>query len=252
MAIHGAGRKIIYLNFETASEYLFARAISARIYARGNMKRTARQILQGYKWTAKERKEITAAVEEYRRESLPHISYNPAEVRPTLESLQEYLNTLTSRADDQPAPALFVDYLQLIQSDKVQDIKDRLTTALIVLKEYAMANNTFVYLISAINRGSNGHITLASARDTSAIEYHSNVVMKLENYKDQANTKPGEQRMILKVLKDRDGSATGNYSSVYRDGANNIFHGEYKGSAEDPDDLPDWLEDPDDSEQITF
>lgn len=251
MATHNAGRPIVYLNFETAKEYLFARAISARLYRRGNIKRTAKQILQGYKWNEKERKEITATIEDYRRESLPHISYNPAEVKPTLESLQDYLQTLTEQADGKPAAALFVDYLQLIQSDKVQDVKDRLTQALISLKDYAKENNTFVYLISAISRSSNGHIDQASARDTSAIEYHANVILSIAPYKDQANTKPGETRMILKVLKDRDGSATNHYSIVFRNGANSIFHGTYKGGAQDPEPLPEWLESNDD-EQIAF
>lgn len=223
MATHSAGRKIIYVNFEMSKEQLFARALSARLKARGSICRTPRQILQGYKWTEKERQEITATIDDYRRESLKNISYNPAEVLPDLNNILEYLDTLTEQAAGKPGPALFVDYLQLIQSDKVQEVKDRLTTVLIALKQYAIKNNTFVYLISAINRSSNGNITIASARDTSAIEYQADVILSIDNFKDQENS-GGHQRMILKVLKGRDGDFTGSYRIISRDGANCVYY----------------------------
>lgn len=229
------GQKCIYLNFEMSKEQLLARAISARVHARGNVNRTARQILQGYKWTQKDRQEITAAVDEYRRESLPNIAYNPAAVTPDLDDIIEYLHTLIEQEN---SPALFVDYLQLIQSERLQDIKDRLTAALIALKEYAIKAHTFVYLIAAVNRTSNGNITQASARDTSAIEYQADTILSIANAKDQEATQ-GRQHMTLKVLKGRDGDATGNYSNVYRDGANSTFYGQYKGA--EPDELPGWL-----------
>ena len=247
MATHNTDRKVIYINFEMSKEQLLARAISARVHSRGKISRTQRQILQGYKWTEAERREIAAAIDDYRRESLDHIAYNPAEVTPELDNIIEYLNTLTAQADGKPAPALFVDYLQLIQSDKLQDIKDRLTAALIALKEYAIKNNTFVYLISAINRNSNGHITIASARDTSAIEYQADVILSIDNYKDQENN-GGLRRMILNVLKGRDGSGSGCYRIINRDGANNTFYDGKQGgkvSRADAKSVPDWLEDPD-------
>lgn len=248
-------RHVIYLNFEMSRAQLLARAISARIYKRGNMKKTQKDILRGYNWTDAERAEILEALDEYAREALPYISYNPQDITADIETLEAYLKELQELP--QP-PALFVDYLQLIQSDKKQDIKDRLTQALIDLKSYAIKGNTFVYLISAVNRATRENITAASARDTSAIEYQADYLLKLENYKDQAAAnRKGLQRMILQVLKSRDGEA-GKYSIVYRDGRNNVFTGEYRGGA-DPDELPPelpaYLKRPgeyDDGEQIIY
>ena len=246
------GRRVIYLNFEMSREQLLARAISARIYKRGNMKKTQKEILRGYNWTDKERAEILEALDEYEREALPYISYNPKGIDANIEDLEEYLNELGERSGT-AAPVLFVDYLQLIQNrrgEKSQEIKDRLTQVLIDLKQYAIKNNTFVYLISAINRQSSTaqKVTAASARDTSAIEYQADYLISLQNYKDQAaaNNK-GLQRMTLKLLKTRDGQS-GVYSTVYRNGKYNFFKGEYKGAYielgenADPEKMPEMYQ----------
>ena len=237
-------RRVIYMNFEMSAEQLLARAISARIYKRGNMKKNAKDILRGYKWNDKERAEILEAVDEYEREALPYISYNPQGIKPVLEDLESYLDELSSW---QSSPVLFVDYLQLIQGNKNQEIKDRLTQALIDLKRYAMENNTVVYLISAINRpsgsNSNDNITANRARDTSAIEYQADYLLALQNAKDQAiANENSRQRMMLKLIKSRDGKS-GVYSMIQRDGYNNLFVGEYKGDGAEPYAIP---EDPDD------
>ena len=233
-------RRVIYLNFEMSSAQLLARAISARVCNRGNMRKSQRDILRGYKWNEKERAEILEALDEYERESLPYISYNPQGVKPTLEDLKEYEAELLQHP--QPAPVLFVDYLQLIQngsSAKQMEVKDRLTQVLIDLKEYAIKGNTFVYLISAINRpsfgNSNSNITATRARDTSAIEYQADYLLALQNAKDQeAANRKGLQRMELKLLKSRDGKS-GDYSVIYRDGKANNFFGEYEGVYIDPE-----------------
>lgn len=217
-------RRVVYLNFEMPAEQLFSRALSARIYAHGKIEMTQKQILRGYLWTDRQRSEVLDTIDEYKRESLPYISYNPKNVKPDLEALECYLDELSKEPEH--APALFVDYLQLIQSDRRQEIKDRLTQALVDLKQYAIKNNTIVFLISAINREtkkSGKKITASSARDTSAIEYQADYLISLENYKDQAKAnKNGRQRMILYLLKNRDGKS-GLYSIIERDGKNNLF-----------------------------
>ena len=247
-------RRVIYLNFEMSFEQLLARAISARIHKRGNMKKTQKDILRGYKWNNKERAEILATLNEYELEALPYISYNPQGIEANIEDLEDYLNELGKISEDtkQAAPVLFIDYLQLIQNrrgEKQMEIKDRLTQVLIDLKQYAIKYNTFVYLISAINRptsgNSNNNITATRARDTSAIEYQADYLMALQNAKDQAAAnRKNEQRMILKLLKTRDGQS-GVYSIVYRNGKYNFFRGEYKGAyiepgeTADPEKVPD-------------
>ena len=88
---------------------------------------------------------------------------------------------------------------------------------------------------------------MASARDTSAIEYQADVILSIDNYKDQENN-GGLRRMILNVLKGRDGSGSGCYRIINRDGANNTFYDGKQGgkvSRADAKSVPDWLEDPD-------
>ena len=229
------GRRVIYLNFEMAGEQLLARAISARIYKRGNMKLTAKQVLQGYKWTDEQRGEILEAVDEYEREALPYIAYNPKGIKQEVKAIEKYLDELAFV--NCQAPILFVDYLQLIQGGNSQDIKDRLTQILFDLKKYAIKGNTLVYLISAVNRDSKKkYIDANSGRDTSAIEYQADYLLTLQNYKDQAvANRKGLQRMILKLERSRDDKSN-TYCIIYRDGANNLFTGEYHESDEPDDD----------------
>ena len=232
-------RHIVYLNFEMSREQLLARAISARIKKRGNMSKSMTDILEGYKWTTEERREIMAAIDEYMRDSLPYISYNPDDVQPTIESLDTYLKEL----EETPTPPhLFVDYLQLLQGEKREDVKDRLIRALIMLKAYATKAHAAVFLISAVNRPSKEHITASSARDTSSIEYQADTLLSLENYKEQeAANRKGLQRMTLRLLNTRFGESD-LYSVIYRDGKNNVFTGEYRGKCEaSGKEVPDWM-----------
>ena len=235
-------RHIVYLNFEMSREQLLARAISARIKKRGNIQKSMTDILEGYKWNDAERREILAAIDEYKMDSLPYISYNPEGIQPTVENIEAYLKEL----EETPAPPhLFVDYLQLIQGEKHEDIKDRLTHVLIMLKDYAVKANASVFLISAVNRNSKEHITASSARDTSSIEYQADALLSLELYKDQEIAeRKGLARMELKLLNTRFGESD-RHAILYRDGRNNLFYGEYKGKYNE--DLPEWLDDQDDN-----
>ena len=56
-SIARSGQEVIYLNFEMSPEELTARAISARLAKRHNIKMTAKDLKHGYKWTDKERAE---------------------------------------------------------------------------------------------------------------------------------------------------------------------------------------------------
>lgn len=253
-------REVIYLNFEMSYEQLIARALSARVKERGNIEMSALDILRGYKWSEKQLNEVVMAEAKYQTESQPFISYNPEEVAPTVERLEDYLAELADRYRQdytepgktaKPAPVLFVDYLQLIQGSKSQDVKDRLTQVLIDLKEYAIRGNTIVFLISAISRDKAAKKIQANrARDTSAIEYQADYILSLENYKEQhmANRK-GLQRMKLEILKSRDGE-NGRYSLIYRDGKNNRFTGEYKGVEPEPNEEEETEEE--DTMELSF
>lgn len=234
------GQKVIYLNFEMAAEELIARAISARLYRRG-MKKTAKEIKRGYKWTPEERREILDTIEEYRAESTPYISYNPEGVTGELSKLTEYLKDLeaAARESKERGPALFIDYLQIINGP--QDIKETLKIAMRALKNYAINADTFVIVLSAIARGADA-LSMYASRDTSNNEYNADLIIGLAEAKGLYREDDPEHgvKMTLKTAKERGGRA-GKYATIYRDGAHNIFTGKYTGTAE-PEDAPTWTE----------
>lgn len=230
------GQKVIYLNFEMAPEELIARAISAKLYRRG-IKKTAREIKRGYKWTENERREILATIEEYRAENLPHISYNPEGVTGELSKLTDYLEELERRAKEskEPGPALFIDYLQIINGP--QDIKETLKIAMRALKKYAVNAETFVIVLSAIARTADA-LNMYASRDTSNNEYNADLIIGLAKAKNAGEDPERGEKMIIKTAKERAGRS-GKYATIYRDGAHNIFTGEYRGAAEQ-EEAPAW------------
>lgn len=215
------GRPFIYLNLEMSREQMFARAISTRLYYNG-YSIGAKQILQGYKWTESDRKSITQAINEYRRDIYPYLKYNPANVGSNLENILQYLDRIGTAAltAGEPAPAIVIDYLhKLTSSDKniKGDAGETVKKAVDGLKQYAIKYNTFVITIGAVNRDAmkNGRIDINSGRDTSGIEYEGDYILTL-NYDDidsgkvKINTpeydelkKAPQRKMILRLEKGR-------------------------------------------------
>lgn len=236
------GQPVIYLNFEMSRAQMYAKAISAKLCSKG-IKKTAKEILQGYKWTDEDRQIIAEVIDEYRQNNLPYIQYNPAGVSPKLPDLYNYLYSIGEKykADGEPAPFVFVDYLHLItngDADQITVIKDTMQA----LSDYAMDYNSFVLAISATNRESNkgGQITLNSGRDSSAIEYSADYVLTL-NYSDVDSGKvsptdnvemsklkrgdeQGRRRMILRTEKNRL-DETGRAAQLLYDAPHNCFYG---------------------------
>lgn len=116
-------------------------------------------------------------------------------------------------------PLVIIDYLQIIQqegkglSDK--QIIDRIVTN---LKRIARENDITIVLISAFNRASyNQESNLSSFRDSSTIEYTSDVLISLQHEQldgvnddsKKVNTnqeqQKDERKLTLKVLKNRNG-----------------------------------------------
>lgn len=223
-AIARNGKQVIYFNFEMSREQMLSRVISARLFKNKGYRMTSKQIRQGYKWNDQERALIAAEVEAYRKENRPrYIDAN--EITPELNNIVEYLENIGKRAEatETDAPAVFLDYLHLINS-KGNDLQETIKETCIALKAYAVKYNTFVFAILAVNRDAmkDGRITLYSGRDSSNIEYSADTFISL-NYKDidAGNIKTNDMEaiesyrkynrkweMILRSLKDRsDGQA---------------------------------------------
>lgn len=258
-------RPVLYFNFEMSTEQMLAKAISAKAYKYG-VDKTALQILQGYKWTDDDRRNIEAAIEDYRQNNYPYIRYNPPGTTNEINGLLKYLDRTGAAAVErgQQAPAAIVDYLHLITSSDKLDAQELIKQTVKGLKQYAVKYNTFVIGISATNRDSNKHgrITLESGRDSSNIEYTGDYVISL-NYDDIdsgkvkasdveaiAELQQAKRRvMILRVLKSRFFMPGKSVKTMF-DAAHNMFYGtadEFIPAAgfTTDDGLPAWDDDSD-------
>ena len=249
MAAHQ--KPVMYLNLEMSREQMLAKALSGRITRKGTPK-TALEILQGYNWTAADRKAITDEIGSYRQQILPYMQYNPGDIGNNLGDILTYLHNEGERAKatGRQAPAIILDYLHLLSSSKGLDVQELIKQAIVGLKQYALEYNTFVIAIAAIGRGSNGRINLASARDSSNIEYTGDYMLSLDYYDiDNGNTEFSDaakvaelqqekyRRMILRVLKGRL-VPPGKSANVYFNAANNLFYGEGEFIPADPERVP--------------
>ena len=123
-------------------------------------------------------------------------------------------------------PFVIVDYLQIIKSE-VKGTDTQIIASIVTdLKRIARNNDTTIFLISAFNRNSySQEADLASFRDSSTIEYTSDILLSLQprildgqtgdqkgkstNKKKVNNEQKKENReLTLKVLKNRNGRIT--------------------------------------------
>lgn len=233
-------KQVIYLNLEMSREQMLAKAISGKTARKGKPK-TAIEILQGYNWSNEEKQAISDIISDYRKNIFPYMKYNPAEIGNDLDSIIEYLNRIGKQAKEkgEPAPAVIIDYLHLISSNRGIDIQELIKQAVTGLKNYAKEYDTFVIGIVATNRASNsGQITMDSGRDSSNIEYTGDYILSLNYYDiDNGTVKASEvekiselqqqtyRRMIIRVLKGRF-VTPGKSANVYFNAAHNTFYGE--------------------------
>ena len=211
------GQSVLFLNLEMSREQILARSI-ARIAAQNGDKVKPTEILQGYQWTIEQEDAILTAAEAYKRDIAPRMVYNPDGVTADLDGILAYLETETERAQaaGNPAPLVVLDYLQIVTGKEREDDAAIIKRAVRGLKDYAIRNNTTVFVIIAHNRAANssGNVTMESGRDTSALEYSADLQLGLAFTKClKRNGKPGkslddltpeERRFItLKVTKGR-------------------------------------------------
>ena len=120
--------------------------------------------------------------------------------------LIEYMKPLVSNAPK--PPVVVVDYLQIIPSSanlKSPSAKEKVDDIMLRLKNFQRDTNTTLIVISAFNRASGKEPCYDSFRESSSIEYSSDVLWGL-NYRNgdtdkQLNPRP----LVLKCLKNRSG-----------------------------------------------
>lgn len=178
-----AGQSVLFLNLEMSRAQLMARSISRRIWKNEKKDVSALDVLQGYRWTDEQRAVITEAAREYQDEIMGNLIYNPGQIAADLNSILQAMENAAgaARSQGKAAPFVCIDYLQLIQGKEREDSADTIKRAVKAFKDYAMKNQTTVFVIMAQNRESNkaGISDINSGRDTSAIEYSGDILMGL-------------------------------------------------------------------------
>lgn len=231
-------RPSIYLNLEMSPEQLMSRRFAAALAAAGcNL--TPVDVLHGYARTPEE----WTAIEKAASEVIAVDAYmeTPEKEIHTLTDILQFAESQVAvqKKLTQDAPFLVVDYLQKIAGDPVAD-KGLEKTAIIQraiskLKDFALKNQTIVFLIVAHNRESNknGRIAMESARDTSDIEYTADLQLGItytaclypvgNTYRTPSDLNPDEKKFLtVQVTKARFGEADAT-SHLYFDGAAMTF-----------------------------
>lgn len=247
-----ASRKkpVLYLNLEMSKEQMIAKAISYRL-AKKNKPKTAKEILQGYKWTEEDRQIITEEINEYRKTAAEYISYNPNSsilLKDILEDLEK--QGQRAKAKGKEAPAVILDYLHLVAGEPGEDTAETIKKTVKGLKDYAIKYNTFCIGIVAVGRASNNKISLSSGRDSSNLEYTADYQLSMNfDEVDKGNVSLDDveaiqkeqgqkyRHMILRLLKQRlDNPAMS--KRIYYNAAHNIFYGENDFMPADPERIP--------------
>lgn len=198
------GHSVIYFNLEMSKEQMLARSL-ARIGA-GDL--TPLQILQAYKQPPEVIEQIKEAAEVYKNRIGDNLEYNPQyfstednkymNCNADLDNILRSMNqaAIKAKKEDKPAPVCFIDYLHLLRGRKGEDAAETIKRAVETFKDYAVDNNTIVFIIGANNRTANktGRAAIDTGRDTSAIEYSGDVMLSL-NYKlsDRADGETTEE-----------------------------------------------------------
>lgn len=215
-----ANADVLYINLEMSRDQLLARSISRILWTYKQKDYKAKQILRGYDWKEEDRKEILKTIQIYAENVANHFKY----VNPDTNELIDIINAMQSdtdrlKAEGRPAPIICIDYLQLITT-KNKEAAEGVKVVIKQLKDFAIKNNTCVFVIIAHNRLSNetGAASVTSGRDTSAIEYSGDTMLTLsyaaiEDYKYVTNSDWDLLGVDPKTETDKKGNTTTTYPS---------------------------------------
>lgn len=228
------GKDVLIFSLEMSKEELIAKSLSRNMFLKAYDRHytalalTTREILKGIGLNDnilnnKQRQEVySEAYEDYKE----HIASN-VYITECNDDIDINIATINDKIKNHIAitnnkPFVIIDYLQIIQNnDKGLTDKQVIDKIVTSLKRIARDNDITILLISAFNRASyNQESNLASFRDSSTIEYTSDVLISLQHEKldgvtddtKKVNTNQEQQKdereLTLKVLKNRNGRIT--------------------------------------------
>lgn len=240
--IASKGIPVLYYNFEMSREQLIAKDLS-RFHNKTCDKMGNNDILTAegiLKYSGYNNEDTKQKIDKLFKDYEPinrFLKYNPSKYLHqsedelysySIENINREITALAElyKAERLQAPVVFIDYLQLIQSE-YKDIQEAIKKNVIALKEYAIRYNTAVYVISAVSREAqkNDTLNITSGRDSSNIEYTGdNIIimdylplmdkkLREEKYSgksayeiEEECKKPNTREMRLKLVKNRFGN----------------------------------------------
>lgn len=228
------GNDVLIFSLEMSKEELIAKSLSRNSYLKAYDKQytalayTTREILKGMGLSEnipnneKRLNLYNEAYEDYRDNIASHVYITECndDIEINIKTINEKIKNHIAITKNKPF--VIIDYLQIIQHQERgltdKQVIDKIVTS---LKRIARDNDITILLISAFNRASyNQESNLASFRDSSTIEYTSDVLISLQHEKldgvtddtKKVNTNQEQQKdereLTLKVLKNRNGRIT--------------------------------------------
>lgn len=228
------GKDVLIFSLEMSKEELIAKSLSRNSFLKAYDKHytalalTTREILKGIAINDEipnnsQRQEIyKEAYEDYKDNIASNIYITECN-----DNIDINIATINDKIKNHIAitnnkPFVIIDYLQIIQNNDKgltdKQVIDRIVTS---LKRIARDNDITILLISAFNRANyTKEANLSSFRDSSTIEYTSDVLLSLQlskldgitNDKNEINLNQEQQKderdLTLKVLKNRNGRIT--------------------------------------------
>lgn len=119
----------------------------------------------------------------YDLEISPYMHYMDAQGQPTVRDIRTAAEVLKDKYGT--APIVFVDYLQLLTppQENTRDEKDAIKQNMVALRQLAGEMDTPVFVLAALSRsGAEKALEADSFRDSSNIEYSSDVLLGLQPY----------------------------------------------------------------------
>lgn len=228
------GKDVLIFSLEMSKEELIAKSLSRNSFLKAYDKHytalalTTREILKGIgtnediQNNAQRREIYKEAYEDYKENIASNIYITECNdnIDINIATINEKIKNHIAITNNKPF--VIIDYLQIIQNNDKgltdKQVIDRIVTS---LKRIARDNDITILLISAFNRANyTREANLSSFRDSSTIEYTSDVLLslqlsKLDGVTDDKNEvnlnqeqQKDERELTLKVLKNRNGRIT--------------------------------------------
>ena len=227
-AVAAGGSDVLYVTLEQSARDLVAKSVARLCYRRtdGEQCFPTREMTDLHRraaWSQQRREAFEEGVQAYGAAVAPHVEILEGVGRTCALDIAGYAACM---AEQGRKPVVFVDYLQLLTSDATQDERLSIARNVSDLRQLARDLDTPVVCISAVRRDAYlMPVTLASMKESGAIEYGADTVLGLQvagvdmgqaagsdrKAKSEADRlsrsgRAAEQRNVeLVVLKQRDG-----------------------------------------------